>query len=135
MTASASTPRERRRRRLAIALTPLIDVVFILLVFFMLASSFLDLRSVRLVGAAADGGGGAVAGALLVEVRPQGFRFAGEPLDADALTARLAERLEASPGRRVLLKPAEGASVQRTVAALDLLAELGAADVSLVGGR
>ncbi len=32
---------EPRRRRSLISLTPLIDVVFILLVFFMLASSFL----------------------------------------------------------------------------------------------
>ena len=31
-----------------ISLTPLIDVVFILLVFFMLASSFLDWRSIDL---------------------------------------------------------------------------------------
>ncbi|OOC09384.1 ExbD/TolR family protein, partial [Thioalkalivibrio halophilus] len=38
----------RPRRRNLISLTPLIDVVFILLVFFMLASSFLDWRAVEL---------------------------------------------------------------------------------------
>ncbi|MEM6945656.1 MAG: biopolymer transporter ExbD, partial [Pseudomonadota bacterium] len=37
----------RPRKRLRISITPLIDVVFILLVFFMLASSFLDWRSIR----------------------------------------------------------------------------------------
>jgi len=39
---------EPRRRRNLISLTPLIDVVFILLVFFMLASSFLDWRYVTM---------------------------------------------------------------------------------------
>ena len=40
--------RPQGRRRPLISLTPLIDVVFILLVFFMLASSFLDWRSIDL---------------------------------------------------------------------------------------
>ena len=37
-----------QKKRPLISLTPLIDVVFILLVFFMLASSFLDWRSIDL---------------------------------------------------------------------------------------
>ena len=45
------------RRRL-ISLTPLIDVVFILLIFFMLASSFLDWRAIGL-DAPADATAGA----------------------------------------------------------------------------
>ena len=40
------------RRRALIGLTPLIDVVFILLVFFMLASSFLDWRAIDLTAPA-----------------------------------------------------------------------------------
>ena len=43
-----------RRRRSPISLTPLIDVVFILLVFFMLASSFLDWRSITLAAPSAE---------------------------------------------------------------------------------
>ena len=42
-----------RRARIAPSLTPLIDVVFILLVFFMLASSFADERRVELQSASA----------------------------------------------------------------------------------
>ncbi len=38
-----------KRRRIPISLTPLIDVVFILLVFFMLASSFQKTRSIELI--------------------------------------------------------------------------------------
>jgi hypothetical protein len=49
MQACAPQPRrlaaEPRRRRALISMTPLIDVVFILLIFFMLASSFLNWRS------------------------------------------------------------------------------------------
>ena len=41
--------RSRRRHGLAIGLTPLIDVVFILLLFFMLASSLADWRVLEVV--------------------------------------------------------------------------------------
>src|SRR3546814_12993071 len=50
--AAASPPPTRRfsrgpRRRVRISLTPLIDVVFILLIFFMLATSFVDDRAIE----------------------------------------------------------------------------------------
>lgn len=51
-------PLTRPQRRRAMNLTPLIDVVFLLLVFFMLASTFLKFGTIRLDTAT---GGGAVA--------------------------------------------------------------------------
>jgi biopolymer transport protein ExbD len=126
----AAVSRRPRRRPAAIALTPLIDVVFILLVFFMLASRLTAERSLDL---RASAGGGAVAGAVLVEVRAADFRFAGEPVDAAGLAARLGPLLAADPARPVFLRPAAEASVQRTVDALDLLAGLGARGVALSG--
>jgi biopolymer transport protein ExbD len=139
--------RRAGRRRLAIALTPLIDVVFILLIFFMLAAKFVDHRSLRLAATATESGAGAAQdavraetartheGALLVEALPQDYRFAGRTMDAAALSARLASTLARAPRTRVLLRPAQGASVQRLVAALDLLTAVGAADVALMEGR
>jgi len=44
-----SNIRKTKRRRIPISLTPLIDVVFILLVFFMLASSFQKTRTIEMV--------------------------------------------------------------------------------------
>ena len=125
---------KRTRRRPLIGLTPLIDVVFILLVFFMLASSFVDWRAIELT-APADGEAstvGAVEGALLVEVRPDGLRFAGEFLPIDAIAERVNARLAAAPDTPVLVKPAGGVNLQQTVNVLDRLTEAGAANLSLI---
>lgn len=118
----------RRRRRAAVALTPLIDVVFILLVFFMLASRFLDERSLTL---SAGGGGGGMEGAMLLEVRAEGLRLSGEALAPEALAARLSARLAERPETRVILRAGEGVDVQRTVAAIDLAARAGATRLAL----
>ena len=119
--------RQRPRRRL-ISLTPLIDVVFILLVFFMLASSFSQWRVVDLV---VGGEGTAADDRQVAQVRltTEGARFEGEPLDSASLIQRLdalapdAIRVEVDP--EVALQPA-----------LDLMLELRAIDgaaVSLSG--
>jgi biopolymer transport protein ExbD len=114
----------------AVSLTPLIDVVFILLVFFMLAPSFLDWRALRL-DAATAGTAPAVEGAALVGVGADGLRFAGRPVTEADLRARLGALLAEDPARRVLLRPAPGTPLQATVDALELLAAIGARDVAL----
>ena len=124
--------RRSRRRGAAISLTPLIDVVFILLVFFMLAARLVPERGVALHGAA--GGGGGMVGGLMVEVLGAGFGFAGVTLDADALAARLAPLLADDAGRPVFLRPGAEATVQGVADALDLLDVLGAQSVTLIGG-
>src|SRR3546814_18207863 len=91
--ASASQPLTslftgRPRRRASISLTPLIDVVFILLIFFMLATSFVDDRAIEVGAPAAKLGGASLEGALLVELRPDGLRLAGERLTAPQLLGR-----------------------------------------------
>lgn len=125
---------KRARRRPLISLTPLIDVVFILLVFFMLASSFVDWRAIELVASAENESAtaGTVEGALLVEVRADGLRFAGESLSLDNLVDRVRARLAAAPETPVLVKPAGGVDLQSTVTVLDRLTEVGAANLSLI---
>jgi biopolymer transport protein ExbD len=122
----------RPRRRPLIGLTPLIDVVFILLVFFMLASSYLDWRAITLTTPAEAAQGGSIEGALLVEVRPEGLRFAGESMPLEAVVARVGRRLAQAPETAVLVKPAPGVSLQQTVSVLDRLTAAGAANVSLI---
>jgi biopolymer transport protein ExbD len=118
-----------------VSLAPLIDVVFILLVFFMLASSFADWRSIRLTsveagGAAAPG----MVGAMLVEVGRDGFRLSGRPMPPDALAARLAARIDAHPDTRVLVRPGAGVAMQRVVELLDRLAAAGVTRADLIWG-
>ncbi len=135
----APSPRlasERRRSRARIGLTPLIDVVFILLVFFMLASSFLDWRSIELAASArGPAAGTGFEGAMLVEVGAAGLRLGGVALSDEALSARLAERLAAAPGQRVLVQPDRGVAMQRVVDVLDRLDAAGARAVALVRAR
>jgi len=123
---------KRRRRRPLISLTPLIDVVFILLVFFMLASSFLDWRAVDLSTPAQAGTRSAMEGAILVEVRTDGVRLAGQRVERDRLGGLIAERLESDPEKRVLVKPDAGVVLQEAVEVLDRLSAAGVANLSLI---
>lgn len=123
------------RRRALISLTPLIDVVFILLVFFMLASSFLDWRAIDLTAPAKASGAGRMEGALLVEIRSDGLRLAGEALQERALLQRVTSRLLEKPGQKVLVRPAAGVALQDAIRLLDGLAAAGATDLSLIRER
>lgn len=89
-------PLARPSRRRALNLTPLIDVVFLLLVFFMLASTFLKFGTVKLETAGAGGAPRDISKLALIHVDANGrFRVAGVPVDASALDRAL-ERLRAS---------------------------------------
>ncbi|WP_024328460.1 biopolymer transporter ExbD [Thioalkalivibrio sp. ALR17-21] len=122
----------RPRRRNLISLTPLIDVVFILLVFFMLASSFLDWRAVELEAPAEAGGAGSMEGAMLVEVRPDDLRLGGIAVPAAELRERVSARLAEDADTRVLVMPVAGVNMQRTVEILEALADAGVRDLSVI---
>lgn len=121
-------------RRKLIGLTPLIDVVFILLVFFMLASSFLDWRAIALEAPAQMGDGGAGSqGAVLIRLQPDGgLDLNGEPLTLESLVIRIEARVEARPDLAVRLQPAPRVELQRLVTVLDRLEGTAAGAVTLV---
>ncbi|MEM6489592.1 MAG: biopolymer transporter ExbD [Pseudomonadota bacterium] len=135
--ANSAPPRltGRPRKRLRISLTPLIDVVFILLVFFMLASSFLDWRSIMLSSAGAAGAPSSIEGALLVDLTAQGPRLSGEAMDLATLAERLAARIAAAPDQRVLVRPATAVDMQHMVQLLDTIAAAGVRDIALLPAR
>lgn len=134
---SASSPPRRRLlpsrpRRPLVSLTALIDVVFILLVFFMLASSFLDWRGLELATPAPAGRGGGVEGTLLVRVGPGGaVDLAGMSVDVSDLSDALSARLAADPGRAVTVLAAAGVTLQQLVTVIDRVDAAGATAVSL----
>jgi biopolymer transport protein ExbD len=119
------------RRRL-IGLTPLIDVVFILLVFFMLASSLVKWQAFEMEAPASAAAGTPVIGSWLVRVRPDGLDLNAETLAADALAARVAARIDEDPAQRILVQPSPGVSLQRLVDVLDLLRNVGATHLTLL---
>ena len=108
-------------RRSGLSLTSLIDVIFLLLLFFMLTSTFTRLGELELT--AGSPGGSASAPPLFVQLAPESLAVNTEPVPLDALRARL----EGREGL-VLVSLAEGVTAQRLV---DVLAVLRGADLNL----
>ncbi|MEM9443692.1 MAG: biopolymer transporter ExbD, partial [Pseudomonadota bacterium] len=120
-------PRPTRKRAL-VSLTPLIDVVFILLVFFMLVSSFADWRTITVSPPLdASGQSQGFTGAVLVEVQGEGqLRLSGETLGLDEIAGRLQRLLNSAPDRRFIIKTVDGVPLQDLVDVLDQLSAAGA---------
>lgn len=127
---------EPLRRQALVSLTPLIDVVFILLVFFMLASNLLDWRELEVATPAAARSAPALEGAMLVELRADGsVRLGGGTVSMDILEQRVAERIARKPDQRLVVKPQAGVALQTTIDVLEQLSRLGAKDVALLRDR
>jgi len=119
-----------RRRKALISLTPLIDVVFILLVFFMLASSFLDWRAVTLDTSAAGAATAPEQAPFVVQVDTDALLLNGEAI---SLAALLAQARACQPGdQAVVLQPMGETSVQALLTLLDALAAAGIQPLKLV---
>lgn len=111
------------RRRNSIVLTSLVDVMFVLLFFFMLASSYLDWGTLDVhIGGKAAASPGALPPAHVLLLRPDGqWRLDGQPLDPARLEAALPS------ASRVVVQPASGVSLQELVAVVDRLKAAGVA--------
>jgi biopolymer transport protein ExbD len=131
-TARLSLAPPSNRRRNLISLTPLIDVVFILLVFFMLASSFLNWRAITLDAPKPTGTAASLEQALLIEVRMDGLRLGGETLSLDRIAGRAAAVLAKKRDRAVLVRPDDAVPVQDVVQVIDALAAAGVGNLSLI---
>jgi biopolymer transport protein ExbD len=112
---------ERRPRRPS--LTPLIDVVFLLMVFFMLAARFGAERALPLMPA--EGGGAGWQGPpRLVEVAAGDLRLNGRAVALDGLADALGPLMPA-PDAPVVLRPDEAAPVQALVEVMAVLRAAG----------
>ena len=119
-----------------ITLTPLIDVVFILLVFFMLASSFLDWRAVDLRLTGASSGGPSPTSVMLVVLRADGsLTLDGEPATQDAVLARTRENVDGDEPFSIVVRPEDKVELQQMVGLIDVLKAAGAVDIALSRGR
>ncbi len=120
------------RRRNLIGLTPLIDVVFILLVFFMLASSFLDWRSIALDLPGDGGEPSADTAPLVIRIADDGaLSVDGEALELSELERRLTTLLDEDPMRAVIIRAADQVPLQRIVRVVDRLSAAGGTNMTL----
>lgn len=118
------------RRPARIGVTPLIDVVFILMVFFMLASTFTEDRQIAL-DARRTAEAPTATPTLLLAVRPDGLAIAGRAVSPEAALKLLRERAAAEPALAVAVRPSAGVTLQAAVDAVDLAREAGVASVAL----
>lgn len=95
----------------AIGLTALIDVVFLLLVFFMLASTFMQFGNVKIDPSGSGSGRVDPSKFAMLSVEPKGvFKLNGEPLAANKLRERL-EALRRRGREHLLLVMRPGSTV------------------------
>lgn len=104
-------PETRPRRRPS--LTPMIDVVFLLLVFFMLAARF-SIDQVMPLPLAGNAGESYRGAPRLVDILPGGIMLNGVPVTITALPAAL-EPLVTTPEDTIVLRGRDGADLQRVV--------------------
>ena len=119
--------RERRRR---LSMTPLIDVIFLLLQFFMLSSTFSRFGEIELT---TGGTGGASAPSedqktLFVRLNAAGLSLNGQSI----VTEQLAETIPQNTATHVLLDVLEGAKAQGLADVLFVLRALEGIRVTVV---
>ncbi|MGH1331368.1 MAG: ExbD/TolR family protein [Paracoccaceae bacterium] len=116
----------KRRRP---SLTPMIDVVFLLLVFFMLASRFgADAGLPIPLATSGDGYSGPP---RLVDILPEGVRLNGVLIADEALVSGVAE-LSNAPSDLIVLRGGEGAVLQRLVAITERLRGAGYRQLAVI---
>ena len=121
------TPPPRRKP----SLTPMVDVVFLLLVFFMLASRFGVDTSLTL-NVAGQGGDQAYSGPpRLIDILPDAVRLNGVPVAGPDLAEEVRE-LTQTPSDTVVLRAREGADLQRVVDVMQRLSAAGLTALVLV---
>ncbi|MEM9428895.1 MAG: biopolymer transporter ExbD [Pseudomonadota bacterium] len=115
-----------------ITLVPLVDAMLILLVFFLVTSTYLDLDRLPLAETRQQAGAGAgPADTLLVRLAPDGTAvISGRPVGDLETAARVA--LGPDPVAGVLLFPSPAASVQALVSAMEALTRAGAPSIRIV---
>ena len=133
-------PRRTRAHQL-VSLAPLVDVLLILLVFFMVTSTYLDLDMIPMAEpgeapvqtTAATNTESGRSGAVLIRLDAEGRSFlAGERLEGQALSDAVARRLAGTGDGQVLVLPSSRAPAQALVDVLGAVAFVGAGRVQVV---
>ncbi len=125
--------RGRKRSRLPINITPLIDVVFLLLVFFMLATSFLEPQALMLQLPEAGRKAALHTEDIVVDIAADGgIMVKGVPVSFDHLTARIGSLVGGDPEKPVWIRAERRVPVQWTVDVMDRIQAAGARNITFV---
>ncbi|WP_299392680.1 biopolymer transporter ExbD [Pelagibius sp.] len=112
---------------------PLINIVFLLLIFFMLGGRFSATDPFQITPPRSVSEGPAATQDLVVQMAADGrLAVNGTLLDRSALEAQVARRLAGAEGVQVRLKADGGASALQVVAVMELLREAGVERLQLL---
>ncbi|WP_255509539.1 biopolymer transporter ExbD [Oceaniovalibus sp. ACAM 378] len=100
-------------------MTSLIDVIFLLLLFFMLSSTFSKFAEVELAGVGTQGTG-STDQTLFLQVTPDALRLNAAPVEIEALSANLTE-IRGQDDSRLLLSLSGDVTSQRLTDVLVIL--------------
>ena len=122
----------RLRSKQELNVAPLIDVVFLLLIFFMLASTFIKPEAIDLMLEGSSTGGSSAEEMLNIEVVVDGtIRLNGLRLSMPQLEAELASRIQGDQTRPVTIKAAAEVPVQTLVNIMDRVRAAGTNNLRL----
>ncbi len=124
--------REKKESIQDINISPLIDMVFILLIFFMVSTTFVKDMKLDLNRPAASSGTTASTKAIRLYVDNKGEIYLdGEPVRVWVLQSRIRDLLSASTAKTVLVVTDESVPVSRLVEVVDQARLAGASDVGV----
>jgi biopolymer transport protein ExbD len=137
MTEQASLALKRPRPAKAlISLIPMIDVLLILLVFFMVTSTYLDLDLIPAVSQQEDQAGNApapVSAPLLIRLGESGMPvIRGQDMTLEALDQMLRGRLRTTPNLSIVILPTGVARMQSLISVMDVATSAGVTQVRVI---
>jgi biopolymer transport protein ExbD len=116
----------QQRRRRPLSMTSLIDVIFLLLLFFMLSTTFTRFAGVDLGKPGQAGAGASGTPGILLFVEKDGLRINGAPVLPEEIEARLAD-LQGKGATSALIVAREGSNAQALIDAVQTVRRLGPA--------
>jgi biopolymer transport protein ExbD len=121
----------RARIHTHLEMAPLIDVVFLLLIFFMLTTTFMVQEAVELQIPQSETGGEADPSALVIVLSHSDLTFNGESVSLEELKNTLVEPLQSDSDRAVTLMTDAEMPVQRILQVMDSIRSAGGRNVVL----
>ncbi|MFQ5510968.1 MAG: ExbD/TolR family protein [Candidatus Krumholzibacteriia bacterium] len=119
--------RTKSKRSLILNVTSLIDVLFLLLIFFMISTTFLSTPAIKLELPKASHADAVRQEPLVVYIDPEGAVYLNdEPVDVALLGAALSGRLEEAEEKVVVLKADSRVSHGEVVGIMDIVKGAGA---------
>ena len=120
-----------RDRRAGIDMSPLIDVVFLLLIFFAVTTTFLEQSGMDLELPESSTAEATESSPIIVEISSEGdVRFSGEDVSLEELERRVSE-LDEDQRAKITLRADRGLDLGTAVSVIDALRRAGAQGVSL----